>query len=89
MTIRMSFNQSIFANASAAYQRRWIMLIGTVFRVRRFCLLGQFLANFSVLTGCGKLHGVYELLSQPIENKRETQLTATFLKCSISVFLNS
>ena len=77
MITRMSFNQTDYADGSADGQRSRVMPHGTVFRVRQSCLLGQFLANFSVLTGCGELQRVYGLLSQTIENKQETQLTAT------------
>ena len=55
MITRMSFNQTAYADASADGQRSREMPLGTVFRVRQSCLLGQFLANFSVLTGCGEL----------------------------------
>jgi hypothetical protein len=77
MITKMSFNQTAYADASVDGQRSRVMPLGTVFRVRQFCLLGHFLANFSVLTGCGELQRVYGLLSQTIESKQETQLTAT------------
>jgi hypothetical protein len=40
-------------------------------------MLGQFLANFSVLTGCDELHRVLLFLPQPIENRPDMQLIAT------------
>ena len=77
MTRRVSFIQLAFADAGADVRDRWIMPLGIVFRVRQSCLLGHFLATFSVLTGSSELQQVYGLLSQTIENKKEPRLTAT------------
>jgi hypothetical protein len=77
MTPKVSFIQLAFADKGARFQGLWFVALGAGFRARYFCLLGQFLANFSVLTGGNELQRVYGLLSQTIENKQETQLTAT------------
>src|SRR6266849_7208770 len=40
-------------------------------------MLGQFLANFSVLTDCDELHRVLLFLPQPIKNRSDMQLNTT------------
>ena len=81
MTARRIITPSASADFGAGLEVPWSVALGVFFGVRRFRLLGQFLANFSVLTGIRKFRVVHGTTSQPIGNKGEPQLTATQFNC--------
>jgi hypothetical protein len=67
----MNLHESEIAAADADRPSSWFTMFGPASYIQRPDLLGQFLANFSVLNGCNELHRVYAFCYKPLQTSQK------------------